>query len=73
MKMHVKAKAGSRIEKVVELDATHFSISVKEPAKEGKANIAILQALARYLGIPRSRIRLVKGGTFREKVFVVDP
>lgn len=72
MKIFVKAKARSRIEKVVQLEATHFLISVKEPAKEGKANGAILKVLARHLGISKSNIRLIKGETFKEKVFQID-
>ena len=39
---------------------------------DGKANEAVIRLLADYLGVPPSRIRLVRGMTHRNKLFVVE-
>ena len=71
MNIFVTAKPGARITKIVEIDSTHFRISVHAPAHEGKANTAIIDALADHLGIPKSRVRLLRGEKYKEKVFEI--
>ncbi len=72
MKIYVKVKPKAKTERFAQTDETHFSVSVKEPPVEGRANEAVIRALAVHLGISRSRIALVSGATVREKVFEVD-
>ncbi len=67
MKIFVQAKPGSREEKVEQTDGTHFTVSVKEPPVQGKANRAIVDALAKHLGVERHRVRIVSGHTSRHK------
>ena len=69
MKYFVKTKPNAREESVIQTDANHFAISVKEPPFNGKANEAAAKALAEFLEIPSSRIRLKKGATSRNKIF----
>ncbi|MEX2054291.1 MAG: DUF167 domain-containing protein [Candidatus Colwellbacteria bacterium] len=69
MLIYVRVKPSSRQEKVERVDDTHFKIWVKEPAKEGKANIAVIKLLAKHLDMAPSRIELVSGHTSRDKVF----
>ncbi len=38
----------------------------------GKANAAVAKLLAAALGVAKSRLTLVRGGTHRDKVFRVD-
>ncbi len=71
MKIFVKVKAGAKVEQVDRIDSTHFSLSVKEPPKEGRANWAVIRALSIYLKIPVTNIRLISGHTSRNKVFEV--
>lgn len=49
-----------------------FMVSVKEPAKEGRANRAIEKAIAEYFNIPPSRVRIVSGEASKEKVIEVN-
>ena len=44
MKVFVKATTRAKEERVVQINTAHFEIAVKELAKEGKANKAILRA-----------------------------
>ena len=42
------------------------------PPIEGKANLAVISALAEWLHVPASAIRLVAGHRSREKLFAID-
>ena len=71
MKIFIHAKPSSKKPVLEKLDDTHYTVSVKEPAKENKANFAVIKSLADYFGVPRSHIRLLSGRTSREKVFEI--
>gem|GEM_PF-165003 len=40
--------------------------------EDGKANAAVQKLLAKALGVPKSRLTLLRGHTSRDKVFQVD-
>lgn len=86
MKIIVKAKPNSKMDKVerVEQETLPFGgsgregtmpvykVSVKARAVEGRANEAIVSALAEYFGVRKSEIALVSGETSKQKVFEVS-
>ena len=47
-------------------------LSVAAPAERGKANDAALRLLATALGLPRQRLRIVRGQTSRQKVIAIE-
>lgn len=47
-------------------------LSVAAPAERGKANEALLRLLSTALGLPRQRIRIVRGQTSRQKVIAIE-
>ena len=47
-------------------------LSVAAPAQRGKANEATLRLLAAALGLPRERLRIVRGQTSRQKVVAIE-
>jgi uncharacterized protein (TIGR00251 family) len=47
-------------------------LSVVAPAQRGKANEAALRLLATALGLPRQRLRIVRGHTSRQKVIAIE-
>jgi hypothetical protein len=47
-------------------------LSVAAPAERGKANEAALRLLAAALGLPRERLRIVRGQTSRQKVVAIQ-
>jgi len=71
MKLFVKAKPSSKKEFVEKIDENHFIDSVKAPAKEGRANRAVVKALARYLNIAPSNMELVSGLSSKNKIFEI--
>ena len=44
-------------------------VHVTAPPEAGRANAAVREILARSLGLPKSRLVLVRGGTSRNKLF----
>ncbi|MFH1193139.1 MAG: DUF167 domain-containing protein [Candidatus Jorgensenbacteria bacterium] len=68
MKIFVRAKPGAREERVEKTDDSHFTVSVTEPPREGKANAAIVAALAAHLNVPQWRVSIVAGRTSRNKI-----
>ncbi|MFH1161990.1 MAG: DUF167 domain-containing protein [Candidatus Jorgensenbacteria bacterium] len=71
MKIFVKAKPRAKGERVEKIDETHFSVSVKGPPEKGKANEAIVKALAEYFKIPASRVVLLSGFSSKNKILEV--
>jgi hypothetical protein len=61
MKIQIKVKANSKKEGVERLADGTYRVSVKAPAREGKANEALLSLLAKYFCVPKSTMKLVRG------------
>ena len=61
MKIFVTVQPRSKHDAVSRIDATHFRVQTKSPPSEGKANAAVALLLAEYLGVSKSRIKLLAG------------
>lgn len=68
MKISVKAKPNSHQEKVEKISENNFTVSVKEPAEKGRANLAIRNALAVYFRTGTANVVIVSGHTSRNKI-----
>ena len=71
MRIFVKEKPNAKETIVRRIDETHFEVSVKEPPVQGRANEAIVGALAGYFNISLSQIQMVSGWSSRNKIFDV--
>lgn len=72
MKITVALKPNSRHRHEVVKTSSGFTIYVKEPPIEDRANQAAIALLAKYFNVPKSRVRLVRGATSKQKVFEID-
>jgi uncharacterized protein (TIGR00251 family) len=70
MKIQVKVKPNSRTEEVSQ-ESDSFIVKVKEPAREGKANQAVIKLLAEHFGVPKSRVTILSGFSSKNKVVEV--
>ncbi|HEY9312759.1 DUF167 domain-containing protein [Williamsia sp.] len=69
----VTVKPNSRKGPLIETDdAGALTVFVREPATEGKANIAVAALLAKHFGVAKSRVTLISGATSRTKRFRID-
>lgn len=71
MKIFVAVKPGAKELKFEVIDENHFRIAVKEPPRQGKANAAIIKAVAAHFGVSASRIRIVAGAASRNKMLEI--
>lgn len=65
----VKVSAGAKREEIKEIKPNVFTVRVREVREKGRANERVREVLSNYLHISKSRIRLVRGATYKEKVF----
>jgi uncharacterized protein (TIGR00251 family) len=72
MKISARVKPNAKQDKIERVNESHFLIRVKEKPQEGKANRAVIKALAEYFEVPQSRIVLLKGQSSKEKIFEIN-
>ena len=68
MKLFVTAKPRAKEESVRKINDAHFEVAVKEPPIQGRANVAVIRALADFLSIAPSRLRITSGHASRRKI-----
>jgi uncharacterized protein len=71
MKFTVRVKAGAKQEKVEKVGEWELVVSVREVAEKGKANAAVVEAIAEYFGVAKSRVWIVAGHASRSKIVEV--
>ena len=73
MSMYIKVKvhADEKKEQIIKKNPDTFEIWVKAPASQGRANIAVINLLAKTLGIEAKLFKLVKGATSPSKIFEI--
>jgi uncharacterized protein (TIGR00251 family) len=70
VRVSVKVTPNAKKEEVVR-QADIYLVKVKEAAKEGKANEAVVKLLSNYFRVPRSAIRIKSGFASRNKIVEV--
>jgi len=70
VKIRVKVTPNSKVNEVTR-EGDIFLVRVKEPAKEGKANRAVIKLLAGYFGVPQRQIDISSGFSSRNKIIDV--
>ena len=68
MKLQIAVKPNARRAGVEKLADGTYRVSVNAPPREGRANEAVIEALADFFGVPKSSIRIVMGVSGRKKV-----
>ena len=67
----VRAQPGARRNGVQGEQSGALKIAVTAPPEDGRANVALVEALREALGVKRSQIELLSGQTSREKKFLI--
>lgn len=70
MKYAVKVKPGSTQEKVIETDGG-LVVYLHARPHDGEANRALIDILAKYFGVSKSEVKVVRGAHSREKVIEI--
>jgi uncharacterized protein len=68
----VRVHPSARRAKIERLGPRDYKVHVTAPPEKGRANQEVLEALAAHLGLPVSRLRLVRGAASRIKLVAAD-
>ena len=68
MKIFVKVKPKAKVEKVEKINDINFKVQVTQSPEKGKANLAVIKALANYFNVSQSDIEIVSGSTSKLKI-----
>jgi uncharacterized protein (TIGR00251 family) len=67
----VRAQPGARKQGVMGEQNGALKLAVNAPADDGRANKALVALLRELLGVRRSQVELLKGGTSRDKKLLI--
>ena len=67
----VRVTPHARQNKVVETDDGVLRVYTTAAPDKGHANVAVVELLAEYFDVPKSRIKILSGLTFREKTVAI--
>lgn len=68
----VKVKPNSKQQRVTQADDGSFTIHLKSPPVDGKANAELIQLLAKTFAVPKSAIRIKTGASSKSKLVEID-
>ena len=68
----IQVKPRSKKGGVEKLPNGDLLVKVNAPPVDGKANEAVIAALSKYLNLPKSKIKLIKGETSKHKLIQVE-
>ena len=68
---NVRVTPHAKQNKVVENEGVLRVYTTVAP-ENGRANAAVIELLSDYLDVPKSRIKILKGATGRDKVITID-
>ena len=71
-KIKPNSKKGNLIQKSQDENGEFFEILIREPAIEGKANLAVIELLSKKFDVSKSRVSLKTGAKSRFKIFEID-
>jgi len=70
--IRVRVQPGARRNEIVGLQGDVLRLQVTAPPREGRANLAVVELLAKRLNVARSHVCILRGHATREKVIAVE-
>ncbi|MBI4209241.1 MAG: DUF167 domain-containing protein [Deltaproteobacteria bacterium] len=67
MKIFITVKPRASKEKIDKISETEYRVSVTAPPEDGKANDAVIRALANFFDVPPSSIKILRGAASCKK------
>jgi uncharacterized protein (TIGR00251 family) len=69
--LSVKAQPGARRNEIRGVQDGAIKVCVTQAPEKGKANKAIIEVLAKWLGVKKSQVELISGETASQKKFLI--
>ena len=70
MKISVRVKPNMNEERIVKEEG-FYTVFVKEPARENKANRAVIELLSEYFKVPKSQVFILSGLRSKQKIIEI--
>jgi uncharacterized protein (TIGR00251 family) len=71
MRIKVKVKPNARLESVSCISPGYYAAAVNAPPREGEANEAIINAIAKFFKVPKSKVEIKSGLKSKTKVIEI--
>lgn len=71
MLIRVHVTPNAREVSVTKVDESIFEVRVDERAAHGRANKRLVEIMAEHLGVPKSKVFIVRGAKTRDKIIEV--
>jgi len=71
MKIVVKVKTNANKNEVIKIDNTNYNIYTTATPENGKANKSIIELLAKFLRIGKTKIKIISGLTSKNKTIEI--
>ena len=72
MKLFIRTKPNARENRVQRLDPNHLVVFIKEPPRQGRANEALIETLAKYFNVTQDAVSIVSGRRSKLKIIQID-
>ncbi len=72
MQKRVKVKPNSKTPRVIEEEDGSFTVYLKSPPVDGKANEELIKTLAAKYNVPKSHVTIKSGLSARQKLVEID-
>jgi uncharacterized protein len=70
--IHVRVRAASSRDELIHLDDGTIVVRVAAPPLDGRANKAVCRLIAKQVGVPPSRVTILRGARSREKTLSIE-
>ena len=71
MKYQVTVKPGSFRDEVIEVGENELVVRARKKAHDGEANKAVIELLAEYFGVGKTKVQIIKGVTSKHKTIEI--
>ena len=72
MIVKVKVKPNSKKEGIKQVSEDILEVKVSVPPEKGRANQRVIELLSKFYKVPKSKIKIKKGETSRDKLVQID-
>ena len=72
MLITIKVKTNARKNEVIKVDDRNFDVKTTITPEDGKANANVIEQLAKYFRVAKSKVSVVKGRTAHVKVVEIE-
>ena len=68
MRFYIRVKTGCSEQTIEDFGDKRYLVCLKQVPSHNKANIELINFMAKHLGIPALKLKMVSGATSRDKV-----